>query len=868
MPLIDPTAMNIRRKSLIRRFRSHSRRAAFALMGSAMAVVVVLTLADPLVSLAQLDDVSAPDPEEKPKEGAPPVKPEIEAEPPKDPEFWWRREVDLGEAGTIGAAFDKWSTDTKVALSSLMESDRPLPTMCPRKGLALPILHRLALAAEVRYWVDCSNHPVLRSCAWSGGKEIFINLAKSDAEWAEIWKTFNDQAHLLERANLRVAKVGTTQVRRIDGHPDAVEELQAWVRFEKLSTSLGAASAPKAAAKAEIALKEDPGSEAATAETANATKARDIMPPPGNRVSSDSGQPAKNGVEKPAGLGPGDLWFKVFQLKYASVEGQSFRQGSSDNAVDLAEVKIPGIANLVTEIAKKVMGISPVTLPSSGTAGGGTTPPSFELARLNAGLALAGDPSDRSVLRNLATTESARAIARALQPVPAPAPAGKETSGIKEDSDIPQQEVTREQVGAYLGTGLEIPPSVEKLTPAGEAVVGLLDRFPQASSITVFGEPERVSVSKMRDLEDLFRNSSPQRGYERSATMLAAKDMPKLQPCIIGERATNRLIVCATVKQLEKFGEIIAFLDKPPRLVEITATILDIDASNRLDWGVDLAGLGTAELSEGIARGRTLVSGGLKYADADPLGFKAPASGVKGSPAGSDLLDFLNPSSSPTVSPPINPAGFSASTVITGTTGRLAARVRALEAQNKVQVLSRPSLLTVNMNDAVFYDKDSLFLPVPGEHNADLFRVNAPIAMRIKPIIMAGPEGKEGNGGILLELEIRDDAVDGGSNLRSPASGGSGSGSTLPIPLIAEGTIHTQAVVQRDQSLLIGGRLRHVQQKVDSGVPILSRVPLLGLAFKDKQARDVKLQRMFLITPREIGLEELTPIPGEALTEP
>ena len=65
--------------------------------------------------------------------------------------------------------------------------------------------------------------------------------------------------------------------------------------------------------------------------------------------------------------------------------------------------------------------------------------------------------------------------------------------------------------------------------------------------------------------------------------------------------------------------------------------------------------------------------------------------------------------------------------------------------------------------------------------------------------------------------------------------------SDIDSPTIDQRKFHTQIAVQSGQSVAIGGLIQTSKTKSDSGVPYLSRIPLLGAAFRqrlDARSRD------------------------------
>jgi Flp pilus assembly secretin CpaC len=79
------------------------------------------------------------------------------------------------------------------------------------------------------------------------------------------------------------------------------------------------------------------------------------------------------------------------------------------------------------------------------------------------------------------------------------------------------------------------------------------------------------------------------------------------------------------------------------------------------------------------------------------------------------------------------------------------------------------------------------------------------------------------------------------------------------VPGFEVQTVQTTARVKAGESLLIGGLLNFVETEEERGIPILSRIPVLGHLFKWKKKIREEKELLFVMTPRlvdEEGLKE------------
>lgn len=260
----------------------------------------------------------------------------------------------------------------------------------------------------------------------------------------------------------------------------------------------------------------------------------------------------------------------------------------------------------------------------------------------------------------------------------------------------------------------------------------------------------------------------------------------------------NSVIIRDTVEQMSLYETLIEQLDQPQQVITITAAIVDISSDFTQELGVNFFDwnktTGQGQLSVGPGGNATLPSDGFNIAGRIL----------------SDNDEFLG-------------------------------RVQLLEKDNQAKVLARPSVVTFNNMEAIISQDETFYVRVDGDREVDLFDVHAGTILKVTPSIvgLAGdPEPK-----IRLLINIED-----GSALSTQVDN---------IPRTQKSFINTQAIVGQNQSLLVGGYFRERETHDESGIPILRKLPIIGLAFKKKTQVKGTVERMFLISPRIVPLEEL-----------
>jgi type III secretion protein C len=71
---------------------------------------------------------------------------------------------------------------------------------------------------------------------------------------------------------------------------------------------------------------------------------------------------------------------------------------------------------------------------------------------------------------------------------------------------------------------------------------------------------------------------------------------------------------------------------------------------------------------------------------------------------------------------------------------------------------------------------------------------------------------------------------------------------------VTQHSLNTQSVLYEDQSLVIGGYDSETNEKIDSGIPILQNLPLVGALFKHTSNNKTIKERIYVISPSVVEI--------------
>jgi type III secretion protein C len=293
------------------------------------------------------------------------------------------------------------------------------------------------------------------------------------------------------------------------------------------------------------------------------------------------------------------------------------------------------------------------------------------------------------------------------------------------------------------------------------------------------------------------RERSGKAAGAEGAVKPAADDLPYFEP----DGATNAVIIKASPERMRQYEALVQQLDVAQNLVEIEATIIDVSTDEFDSLGI--------EWDFRNDRGRVAVSPGTP----------GTPTAIGGAGAATAL------------------AGANITTLLTDAGRQLLARIRALEGNGKARILARPKVLGAANRTATMVDKRIASVRVAGNLDTNLFTLEAGTTLQVQPQIIPYKDRRE----VKLTLFIQD--------------GNFESNTVDQIPIIKRTEIHTEATIREGESLLIGGISVESDTSGRTGVPGLSRVPLLGAAFRNTEGSKYRSERLFLLTPKVLDVE-------------
>lgn len=317
------------------------------------------------------------------------------------------------------------------------------------------------------------------------------------------------------------------------------------------------------------------------------------------------------------------------------------------------------------------------------------------------------------------------------------------------------------------------------------------------SSVTIKG------VARL--LEEIMNGSSGTPAREAAQTnevsVLETSRAAIFQPVIRPENRLNAVVVRDVTSRMPMYDKLISQLDVPQKLVEIEVTVVELSKKDALDWQLSLKATGAHREFSGAA--------------------------------GQNAANLFQASE-------LAGRGMAGAVSYLGDNVQVAASLTALKEKGQARNISRTSLVTVNNMAAQMEDSQSYHVRVVGTEVATLEEVMAGTVLQVKPrIVNSRAEGVANQ--IWLSMRLDD--------------GGFESIAVDSMPMTRTSSLQTQTAVFENESIMLAGYLRDIEESGGWGIPYLRDIPLIGWLFGGSSIKKETVQRMFILSPHIVDLD-------------
>jgi general secretion pathway protein D len=173
-------------------------------------------------------------------------------------------------------------------------------------------------------------------------------------------------------------------------------------------------------------------------------------------------------------------------------------------------------------------------------------------------------------------------------------------------------------------------------------------------------------------------------------------------------------------------------------------------------------------------------------------------------------------------------------------------KLRAIAESGKLEVLSRPTILARNNQQATITVGQQVPLITSTRYDNFGNQINAisyqdvGIILRVTPFIT--PDD-------MVEMIVAPEISALAEQSVAIASGSGTNAGAVGAPIINIRAADTVVVTPNGQTVVIGGLMQNNKSQTESKIPLLGDIPLLGNAFKRKVRNDTKTELLIFLTP-------------------
>jgi type II secretion system protein D len=315
---------------------------------------------------------------------------------------------------------------------------------------------------------------------------------------------------------------------------------------------------------------------------------------------------------------------------------------------------------------------------------------------------------------------------------------------------------------------------------------------------------------------------------------------------LIADQRANSIIVLGNHEVVTKVEKILDEMDVKAPQVSLSTVIGQLTLSNNEEFGVDWFAKYNKRFV-GTSRNNSV------FSTNDPGVPIASSSVAPGSSVAPVVGNILDPANLINFSQIIQNVG-NGTNIYVAAGNAFAAIVHLLESTNRFRVISRPTVFTSNNKKAIIASGQEVPVPV-----STLSNVNSGTVVNNVASVSSSIEYKK----VVLQLEVvplinseKEVSLDILQKIDSIVPGGNVNISGNSVPTIDTRYIRTNVSAGNGSTIILGGLIEDQKQKNYQGFPYLSRIPLIGAAFRSTASGKQRRELIILMCP-EVTLTKL-----------
>jgi len=308
---------------------------------------------------------------------------------------------------------------------------------------------------------------------------------------------------------------------------------------------------------------------------------------------------------------------------------------------------------------------------------------------------------------------------------------------------------------------------------------------------------------------------------------------------VVPEVVSNSLIVSATPRYFDEIQAVVEQLDARPPMVMIQVLIAEVSLNETDEFGVELG------VQDSLLFDRGIGVVGIPFNGAQ-LGNNADATSL----ATRDLLagQALSNLSVGRVNGQLGYGGL----VLSAGNESINVLVRALEDRGRMQVLSRPQVMTLD-NQPAFVQVGARVPRISSTTQNQQGTVNSVVLENVGILLGVTPRTSPDG---LVVMEINAEKSQLGPEAQGIPIFVDNNGNVIRSPQINITTAQTTVSARSGQTVVFAGLITKTQTTARRGTPILSDIPVLGRLFRFDSEFEQRTELLIIMTPFIVNDEQ------------
>ncbi len=301
------------------------------------------------------------------------------------------------------------------------------------------------------------------------------------------------------------------------------------------------------------------------------------------------------------------------------------------------------------------------------------------------------------------------------------------------------------------------------------------------------------------------------------------------QVIIVPEPISNSVILSATPELFDEVKHVVETLDRKRPLIKIDVLIAEVGLGDIYEFGAEFG------LQDGLLFDRTYAAGGGPGYNFNnvPLGDDGPN---RDSLLGQVLSDFDIGR--------ISDEGYGG-LVLSASKDSISILLRALQEDSRIQILSRPTITTLDSQPATVFVGENTARPGSAIQNATTTQTSViyeDVGLSLEVLPQVRPDGT-----IVMDIDTRKSRLDFSRSVTIDGN---------DIPNIATVNAVTTISARNGQTVVFAGLIETNLQQQVRGIPYLTDIPVLGPLMSYTRDAETRTELLIILTPHLIEEEE------------